>query len=194
MRRFALLAAVVAVPLAEIWLAAVLISNFGWGPVIIAAALVFGFGLAMVRRAGSQWADAVRKAQTDQRYLESGFADDFSSATLLMGGGVLMIIPGFITALLGALLVIPWTRKLVAKPLAPTVTRYTKTRGYERITIIEGETVDRDQSGDHTTPSGGSGAATGDGRPRVIEGEIMPGPQSDPDPGSDPDSSRPPHR
>lgn len=196
MRRIALLAALVAVPLAEIWLAAVLIRNFGWGPVVIAAALVFGFGIAMVRRAGSQWAAAVRRAQTDQQYLQTGFGDDFSSATLLMGGGVLMIIPGFITAVLGALLVIPWTRRLVAKPFAPSVAKYTNSKGYERITIIEGETVKRDQSGDSTAgnQSHSPGADRGEGRPRVIEGEIMPAPNSDSGPDLGPDSSRPPRQ
>lgn len=179
MRRFLTIAALLLLPLAEVYVAALLARSFGWGPVLIAAALVFGFGLAMVRRAGGHWATAVRSAQSDPTYFENRFAQDFSDATLLMAGGVLLIIPGFITAGLGLLLVIPWTRRMLAKPFAPSLDRFTTTRGYERITIIEGETVQRD-SGE--APESGPG---GSGQPRIITGEIVArdaGPDSNPPP------------
>lgn len=184
MRRFLTIAAFLVLPLAEVYVAAVLIRSFGWGPVLIAAALVFGFGIAMVRRAGGHWAAAVRRAQSDPTYFENQFARDFSDATLLMGGGVLMIIPGFITAGLGLLLVIPWTRRLLARPLAPSLDKFTTTRGYERITIIEGETVQRD--GADTSGSGTSGTSgSNSSQPRIITGEIVSrdfGPDSNPPP------------
>ena len=182
MRRFLTIAALLLLPLAEVYVAAVLIGSFGWAPVLIAAALVFGFGIAMVRRAGGHWSAAVRRAQADPTYFENQFARDFSDATLLMAGGVLMIIPGFITAVLGFLLVLPWTRRLLARPLVPSLDKFTTTRGYERITIIEGETVQRDAG---TGQTSGNGAPGQTGQPRIITGEIVSrdsGPNADPPP------------
>ena len=186
MRRFLTIAALLLLPLAEVYVAAVLIRSFGWATVLIAAALVFGFGVAMVRRAGGHWATAVRRAQGDTTYFENQFTRDFSDATLLMGGGILMIIPGFITASLGLLLVIPWTRRLLARPLAPSLDKFTTTRGYERITIIEGETVQR-YDGETDGPGTRGPGTSGPGQPKIITGEIV---SRD----SGPDSDSPPHQ
>ena len=185
MRRFLTITALLLLPLAEVYVAAVLVRSFGGGTVLIVAALVFGFGIAMVRRAGGHWADAVRRAQGDPTYFENQFTRDFSSATLLMAGGVLMIIPGFITAILGLLLVIPWTRQLIARPLAPSLDKFTTKRGYERITIIEGETVTRYEEG--TTGPGSAGNSGPPAGPKIITGEIVSG-------DSGPESETPPHR
>lgn len=177
MRAFLTLLVLIGLPIAEIWLVVWLVEQFGWGPVLIAGAAFFGFGLAMIGRASRSWSATIERAQADPGFLNTGFGARMGDAGLLFAGGVLMIIPGFITGLLGLVLVFPPTRHLVQRVFRGRVESMASARGYQRVTVIEGETVVRPPGdGAGSGPSPGAGAGTG---PRVIMGEIV-GPDEGP--------------
>lgn len=169
MRRFLTLLAVVAVPVAEIWLFAYLGKTYGWGVVIVAAAVQFGLGLAMVPRAMRAWGAAIERANADPGWANTGFGPAMGNAGLLFAGAVMMIVPGFITGLLGLLLVIPQVRHLVQRVARGRIDRAAAARGYDRVTVIEGETVQGSggPSGAQqqpTTPDAAQDQATAAGR------------------------------
>lgn len=163
MRRFAVLAGLIAVPLLELWVLVWAVGQFGWAAVIVAAAVVFGFGIAMLRRALAGWADAANKATQDEMYRNDRFSVDFASSTLLFLGAILMIIPGFLTAIAGFVLVLPPLRAWIARSFGARLTQFTTDRGYQRVVIIEGETVQRSGGDAPEKDSGGT----------IIMGEIV---------------------
>jgi UPF0716 protein FxsA len=140
-RRVLTVAAVLAVPLAELWVFIWAVQRFGWAAVLVVAALVFGLGIAMIRMALVGWGDAANRASQDRVYRQDRFNIDFASATLLFVGGVLMVIPGFLTAIAGLILVLPPVRSWLSGSFGARLTKFTADRGYQRVVIIEGETV-----------------------------------------------------
>lgn len=174
MRRLLILAGIVAVPLLELWVAIWAVGQFGWSAVLVVAAVVFGFGIAMMRRALVGWADAANRATQDEVYRNERFSVDFASSTLLFIGAILMIIPGFITGIAGLILILPPLRSWLAHSFGSRLTQFTADRGYQRVVIIEGETVVRDSGG--TSAPGQNGPASSGAR--IITGEIV-GPDED---------------
>ena len=177
MRALLTLFGLIAWPIAEIGLVVWLVGQFGWGPVLIAGAVCLGLGLAMTGRASRAWTAAINRAQVDPGYLNTGFGPAVGEAGLLFVGGILLILPGFITGALGLVLVFPPTRHLIRRVFHGRVDAVASARGYRRVTVIEGETVQRPPDAAPPGPQQGPGDA-----PRVIEGEIMPpteGPQRD---------------
>ncbi len=172
MKALAILLAVIALPVAEIWLVVWLISTVGWGPVLIAGALLFGFGIAMTSRATSAWGRAIERAQGDPGWMNTGFGPAMGDAALLFIGGILMIVPGFITGAVGLLLALPPVRRLVSRLFHGRIESAASKRGYRSVTIIEGETVER-PAGYHPADDAGNA-----GTPRIITGEIVAGPDS----------------
>lgn len=163
MRRFLVLAGVIAVPLLELWVFVWAVGQFGWAAVLVVAAVLFGFGIAMVRRALAGWADAANRATQDEVYRNERFSVDFASSTLLFMGAILLIIPGFITALAGLILVLPPVRAWLAGSFGARLTQFTTDRGYQRVVIIEGETVQRNSGSAPNEPQSGP----------IIMGEIV---------------------
>lgn len=172
MRALLILLAILALPIAEIWLVVFLVGEFGWGPVLVAGAVFLGLGLAMVGRASRAWGLAIQRAQRDPGYVNTGFGAELGSAALLLIGGTLLVIPGFITGIFGLVFVFPPTRALVRRVIGTRVDAAATARGQQRITVIEGETVVRSSE-----PS--PGAESGGGGPIVISGEIV-GPENGP--------------
>lgn len=182
MRALAVLLALIALPIAEIWLAIWLASQFSWSVVLVAAAVFLGLGIAMVGVASRKWSAAIVRAQNDPGYLNTGFPSAAGDAGLLLTGGLLMILPGFITGMIGLLLVFWPTRALIRRIFGSRVDAAASARGYRRITVIEGETVVRDAPASTSAPSP-STPPTGRDR-QVIVGEIVsaPSPPDDDDP------------
>ena len=187
MKALLILLAVIALPFLEIWAAVWAAQQVGWGPVLIVAALLFGFGIAMVRRAMQAWRRLAERAQTDPGFQNTGFGPAIGDAGLLLAGGILLIIPGFITALAGLLLVFPPTRRLLGRAFGGRLSTMASRQGYQRVTIIEGETVTSytepapGASGYRKPgPSGAGGTgrpgASGPAGPVIISGEIVAGP------------------
>lgn len=166
MRALLILCAVIALPIAEIWLTVQLVHALGAGTVLIVGAVLLGLGLAMLGRASRAWSHAITKAQADPGFAQTGFGAAMGDAALLFVGGLLLVLPGFITGAFGLLLVFPPTRKLVRRFFGTRIDSAAAARGYQRVTIIEGETVTRSTTPDEGEPSSGAG-------PRVISGEIV---------------------
>lgn len=182
MKALAILVAIIAIPIAEIWIAVTLATTYGWAPVLIAMAAFFGFGIAMVQRASRAWSHTIARAQADPGYVGTGFNAAMGDSAVLFTGAVLMLIPGFITGVVGLLLVIPPIRRLVIRAFHGRIEKAASTRGYRKVTIIEGETVVRET---YVAPTDFPGAGdmnvgpqppTSSGSPKVIMGEIVPRP------------------
>ncbi|MZO45290.1 FxsA family protein, partial [Escherichia coli] len=87
---------------------------------------------------------------------------ELADAALVLVGGALLMLPGFVTDLFGLLFLLPFTRPLARKAVAFLIARRVASMGFDpgrsRPTVIPGETVE--------PPTG----ATDD--PRVIRGEV----------------------
>lgn len=201
MKALLILLAIIAYPLAEIWIAVWLAGLIGWGWVIALAAAFFGFGLAMVQRSAYLWRQAIARGQTDPAYLDGRFAADVGDAGIVLIGGILMIIPGFLTGVLGALLVLPFVRRLVSRAFRGRIERTAAARGYRKVTIIDGETVGTVWQPPGTDPDAGmshpqwSEASDGPAQGTVISGEVVARHDDPPIPrdfGGDDTTDRPP--
>ncbi|WP_150243177.1 FxsA family protein [Nocardiopsis quinghaiensis] len=173
--------ALMALPFLEVWL---MIAVGGWiGVPWTLAALVslLVLGVAVLRRAGTR---AFRDADGALRSGEpprGGLLDPL----MLMAGGVLLVVPGFVTAVLGLLMVLPFTRPALRWAFVGWAQRRVK-RMQER---MNEEFVVRGASAPGQDPSGGGGGpfgrrpgadsdASAPNRGRVIRGSFEP---EDPD-------------
>lgn len=133
-------------PLLEIvtiYLVAQLI-GWGWTFLLLLAAIPVGF--AVMRNAGDgAMRDLAQSAQT-------GVAVDASRHTLTFVGGLLIMIPGFWTDLMGALLAIPLTQRLFHKRTRGWIEkRFTTVRvpgtHYPGGDVIQGTVIQREEPG-----------------------------------------------
>ena len=167
-----ILVGMVALPFLEVYLIVQVGQLLGvWWTlgILIGEALLGAF---LMRREGSRAWKALNQAFASGRMPTGELAD----TALILVGGVLLVVPGFVTDVLGLFFLLPLTRPLARKVLAYGVARrmsrlgvpttYTRQDG----SVIEGETVPDPTS----APSEG---------PVVISGEIEDGPSRPPSPG-----------
>ena len=101
---------------------------------------------------------------------------------MLLAGGALLILPGFLTGILGALLALPVTRPL----LRGAVNRWFQRRVERMRARMEADLLTLQDYVSGASPAGG------DPRPgagRIIQGRII---YDEPDPGNSPGDSAPP--
>lgn len=106
---------------------------------LIASSLLGGY---LLKREGSRAVQGIRRAQAERRPPHKELAD----VILIFLGGLLMLLPGFLTDVVGLLLLIPPTRALarngimtvLVRRLPPTL-RFRPGRPLSR--VIEGETL-----------------------------------------------------
>ncbi|WP_157754761.1 FxsA family protein [Nigerium massiliense] len=182
MRRSTILwlaAAVLAI--VEIWLIATAVNKIGglWTLLILLASALVGAWIA--RRQGAETLRTLRSA-TDPAHAEEAL----SSSALVMLGAFLLIVPGFLTDIVGALLVLPPTRGFAGRALNGVWRWATKDirdrisiveARLDRGSVVEGETVEGaaepgrpgayDPTGDAHRPGD-----RGPGGPTIIRGEI----------------------
>lgn len=103
--------ALVAFPVAEIWLLIHLAGLVGWPVLGVALLLSAGIGVWALRREGGRAWRALNDALRDGRIPTGHVAD----AVLILVGGVLLILPGFLTDLVAVILLLPATRPAVRK-------------------------------------------------------------------------------
>lgn len=117
-------------------------------------------GLTLVRRESGRTWRALRQAVDTGRMPGQELAD----ATLVLLGGLFLLIPGFISDVVGVFLILPFTRKLSRRFLAVLIgSRMTQVT----VTGFPG-------AGSSGAPGGGPGFPSGaGGRDEVIEGEII---------------------
>lgn len=142
-----LLVAFVAVPLVEIYLIIQVGQVIGawWTILLLIADGLLGSWL--VRREGGRAWQALTGA------LETGRmpATELADAALILIGGTLMLTPGFVTDLVGVLMVLPVTRPLGRRVLARVIAR--------RLRVVD-------------LPGNGRGPGPGSGGP-VVRGDVV---------------------
>lgn len=93
-------------------------------------------------------------------------------AGLVALGGLLVLLPGFVSDVVGLLCLIPVTRPLIRRLVVGGVTRkYGPARVRSR--RLDGANANRGRGTDPQGPPGADGRSAGSG-PNVIEGEIVP--------------------
>lgn len=131
---------------------------------------------------GVEWrrsATAYRKLRAEGKAPEGELLD----VLLIMAGGLLLFLPGYVGDVLGLFVILPFTRPIVRRGASAVIDRWMRSRGVDvtrlRVasnpgTVIEGETVsDSDSpSTGPDTPMGSSEQSPDD--PIVIRGEIEP--------------------
>ncbi len=153
----------VGIPLAELWLVIQIGRQIGpWPTVLILAggALLGGW---LVRHEGAKAWTALNQAYRTGRVPTGELAD----AALILVGGVLLLVPGFLTDVIGFAFLLRWTRPLARKLIAFFVARRMSRLGVpvararmDRTNLIEGETDEpaaagRARSGPRGRRSGG---------------------------------------
>lgn len=183
----------IAYPIVEVLLIVWVGNTFGWGWTALALALGIIVGLLIMRAAGRDAFRAIATPmQRHQPYVEidevtgaaqtvhpnsQPTADEVEQASvelrqsgLLFVSGVLFAVPGFISDVFGALLLIPGLRRLLAARMPQRQTTPT--------VVIAGETIysDGPARGEGDDPAGSAYDAgqPGPGGPVVIKGEILP--------------------
>jgi UPF0716 protein FxsA len=143
----ALVVAFIAISVAEVWLLTVVGELIGiwWTLAILVGEAVLGAWL--MRREGSKAWRALLDAYSSGRMPTGQLAD----AALILVGGIFLILPGFLTDLLGLVCLLPWTRPLARRLVGFLIARQAAKRGldigtirtqYGTGTVIRGETVD----------------------------------------------------
>ncbi|MHB8794976.1 MAG: FxsA family protein [Candidatus Nanopelagicales bacterium] len=156
-------------PLIEVATAYAIGVLIGWGWMLLLLVAGIPVGLAVMRSAGE---GATRDAQ---RAASTGQPVDASRHALAFVGGLLIMIPGFCTDLVGLLLVIPVTQRLFRSPgRAWLQARFTTVRvpgvSYPTGDVIQGTVIHPDSHDERSA---------GDDRPRNQEpgppGALPPG-------------------
>lgn len=104
--------ALMALPFLEVWLMIVVGGQIGALWTVAALVSLMVLGTAVLRHSGRAFRGVLKEADEAMRAGEQprkGVLDPL----MLMAGGVLLVVPGFITATLGLLLITPVTRPLL---------------------------------------------------------------------------------
>lgn len=156
----ALLLSFILVPLAELYVISRVGSVLGLPATLGVLLLVSVLGAALVKREGLRTWRALRSTMGSGEMP----ARELANAALVLVGGVLLLTPGFLTDILGLLLVLPPTRAVARRMLTTLALRQARPRA---------------RRSRRTTGPTGSGRASGwqAGRPagRIIEGEVVEG-------------------
>jgi UPF0716 protein FxsA len=154
----------IAIPILEVWLLVQVGHEIGLLPtvlILIAQAII---GVLLMRHEGSRAWKALNDAFTQGKVPTGELAD----AALILVGGVLLMLPGFLTDIIGFVFLLRWTRPVARKTIAFFVARRINRLGIpvmrarlDTENLIEGETVEQ------TTSNRRSSAD-----PIVISGEI----------------------
>jgi UPF0716 protein FxsA len=128
----------------------VAVSWLGFGATLLVLMGGLLIGMALVRHEGSRTALALAEALRDGRMAR----DELTDGALIGLGGLLIMIPGLVSDLLGLLLVLPPTRRLIRRWPARRPARWAPRDG-------SGAAVDPE--GLRRSPGGGM----------VIEGEVL---------------------
>lgn len=147
----AIIAAVVAFPLFEV---AVLIRSgqaIGFGRTVLLMIATSALGAWLAKREGGRAWRALAKA------FESGRmpSDELADGALILVGGVLLLLPGFVSDVAGLIFLLPFTRPLARRALAYAFARQgggglaprpivDPSRGATDPTIVPGEVVEGD--------------------------------------------------
>jgi UPF0716 protein FxsA len=138
----ALLVIFILVPLLELYVLVQVAQAIGVFPALVFLAAVSIAGAVLVRRQGVAILGRIR-AELDHRRMPT---DHLADGALLLGAGVLLTVPGFVTDGIGLALLVPPVRRAVASVLRRRWTRKGRvvTATYHGTTSPHGTTTYRD--------------------------------------------------
>lgn len=156
-------AALLVVPIAEIAVIIAVGRVIGGWPTFLLLLAESLFGAWLVRREGvSAWRALVAALRAGTMP-----AGELADAALVLVGGTLLLTPGFITDLVGFLVVLPWTRPVARTALqAAVASRLVWTTGFGPAAPPGGGASASGSSGNEEATGGFAGG-------QVIEGEIL---------------------
>ncbi|MEA5118354.1 MAG: FxsA family protein, partial [Propionicimonas sp.] len=130
----------VVIPIIEVWLLISVGHWVGLWPTVAVLLVSAGLGAWLMSREGSRAWHALVEAMKGGRLPTGRLAD----AALILVGGILLMLPGLVTDLLGLLFLLPATRPLVRRAVGFVVARQQATRrtGEPADTVIPGEIVE----------------------------------------------------
>jgi UPF0716 protein FxsA len=167
------------VPVVEIYVIVQVGQEIGALPTVALLIIESLIGAWLVRREGRRAWDALRTAVGTGRLPGGELAD----AALVLVGGTLLLTPGFVSDLVGFLLILPLTRPLARRALGFLVA------GRIAASVGRFGTVPPGWSPAGGRPSGPSGGAAGRRGGPVVQGEVVRDDVLDDD-GPDPDAPR----
>jgi UPF0716 protein FxsA len=171
---FLLLFAFVVVPLVELAVIQQVADAITLGPTLVLLLLDSVLGAWLVRREGSRAWQALRAALTDGRMP----GDEIVQGALVLFGGALLLTPGFVTDVVGLALVLPPTRRTVARVLR---LRFVPVPLQTGGAVWNSVRQRRDDDGP------GGGRTGGSGSPPLVEDVEVLSIEREPDPDADPD-------
>ena len=150
--------------LAEVVVLVLVASWIGVGRTVLATLATTALGWVLLARQGTRALAELRERARERRAPGRALGD----AGLIVVGGLLMVLPGFLGDVVGLLCLLPPTRFLVRGLLGRTVASRLPLglRGPVRVRSARAE-------GPLGGPFGSGAHASGFGRPLVIEGEVV---------------------
>jgi UPF0716 protein FxsA len=143
---FLLIVLLVAVPIFEVWLLIKVGQQLGLLPTILILIAEAIIGALLMRHEGSRAWKALNDAFSNGKVPTGELAD----AALILVGGVLLMLPGFLTDVIGFLFLLRWTRPIARKIIAFFVARRINRLGIpvmqarlDTDNLIEGESVEQ---------------------------------------------------
>lgn len=163
-------AALLATAAVEVVVFALLARWLGFGVTALAVVAVSMLGVLLLRREGVRAWHGFRAAAADGRPP----GDQITDGLLGLAAGVLLAVPGFVTGVAGALLVLPPVRAAARQGVRVAAERRMSTAvagdlfGPRRVRVYPGAPSDAGAAA-----ASGHGGAASAGEPLTIEGEIV---------------------
>jgi UPF0716 protein FxsA len=143
---FLLIVLLVAIPIFEVWLLIMVGQQLGLLPTVLILIGEAILGALLMRHEGARAWKALNDAFTQGKVPTGELAD----AALILVGGVLLMLPGFLTDVLGFVFLLRWTRPIARKIIAFFVARRVNRLGIpvmrarlDTDNLIKGETVEQ---------------------------------------------------
>ena len=169
-----------ALPFLEVWLMIVIGGQVGALWTVAALVSLMALGMSVLRHGGRAFRGVLKEAEEAMRIGEHPRKGVFDPL-MLMAGGVMLVVPGFITAALGLLLITPFTRPLLRWAFTGWVERrMQKMRDRMEEELLDQVRVPPQSTQDGTAGPGGPGSGSGPAgtsspnRGRVIQGRFEP--------------------
>jgi len=134
---WALVLAFVAIPIIEIWLLVSVGGTIGLWPTLALLVVSGVVGALLTRREGTRAWESLADAFGGGRLPTGRLAD----AALVLVGGLMLMLPGFFSDIIGLIMLLPLTRPLVRRLLAFILARNLAHQPADPL-IIRGETVE----------------------------------------------------
>jgi len=163
----------VVTPVLEVALLVQVGRAIGFWPTLLLLVLEALFGVWLMRREGSRAWRALRETAVSGRLP----GDELTDAALVLAGGILFVLPGFLTDAVGFVFLLPFTRPLARSAVGAVAAQRARRLGVELDLAqartqpdmtIDGEVVEAPTAGATRAPR-----RDGGGEPPAISGTVL---------------------